>query len=252
VVIAGLSGHGEKVGAAARRLQQALRQYIDVWDQLELIRDLNEFFFRNEHRVKFATAFLGSFASESGALLFTNARHTVPLFYPAATQEWSYLQDFMQSFERASLTTNGRTSATVRPGGDFEDDQKHGHDFIYGGSSVGESGHSATKPRQHLRPGVDTRRHDLCAFIPGAHGDGRHLRDCVLPALVGGRELQGKGEFRPVVSAPTEPFGAALGVNLLVRLRSALGASRRLPDGESRGPSVFGSDHERRFVRGNL
>lgn len=121
-MIAGLSGHGEKVGAAALRLQQALRQYIDVWDQLDLIRDLNEFFFRNEHRVKSATAFLGSFASESGALLFTNAGHTVPLFYPAATQEWSYLQDFMQSFERASLTTNGRTSATVRPGGDFKDD----------------------------------------------------------------------------------------------------------------------------------
>jgi hypothetical protein len=197
VVIAGLSGHGEKVGAAALRLQQALRQYIGLRDQLQLIRDLNKFFFRNEHHVKFATAFLGSFASESGAPLFTNAGHTVPLFYPAATQEWSYLQDFMQSFERASLTTNGRTSATVRPGGDFKDDQKHGPDFIYGGSSVSESGHSATKPRQHRRPGVDTRRHDLCAFIPGAHGGLRHLRDCVLPALVGGGELQGKGSDPP-------------------------------------------------------
>jgi phosphoserine phosphatase RsbU/P len=95
VVIADVSGHGEKVRAAALRLQQALRQYIDLWDQSELIRDLNESFFRDEHRVKFATAFLGSFASESGDLLFTNAGHMLPLFYRATTQEWSYLQDFM-------------------------------------------------------------------------------------------------------------------------------------------------------------
>jgi serine phosphatase RsbU (regulator of sigma subunit) len=94
VVIADVSGHGEKVNAAAVRLQQALRQYIDLWDQSELIRDLNESFFQDEHRVKFATAFLGSFASESGDLLFTNAGHMLPLFYRAATEEWSYLKDF--------------------------------------------------------------------------------------------------------------------------------------------------------------
>jgi phosphoserine phosphatase RsbU/P len=95
VVIADVSGHGEKVSAAAARLQNALRRYIDLWDQSLLIRDLNESFFRDEHRVKFATAFLGCFASESGALLFTNAGHMLPLFYRAATQEWSYLQDFV-------------------------------------------------------------------------------------------------------------------------------------------------------------
>ena len=60
-----------------------------------LIRDLNESFFRDEHHVKFATAFLGSFASESRDLLFTNAGHMHPLWYRAAAQEWSYLQDFM-------------------------------------------------------------------------------------------------------------------------------------------------------------
>ena len=102
VVIADVSGHGEKVSAAAVRLRHVLRQHIDLWDQSELIRDLNESFFRDEHRVKFATAFLGSFASESGDLLFTNAGHMLPLFYRAASQEWSYLQDFMPALKEVS------------------------------------------------------------------------------------------------------------------------------------------------------
>jgi len=95
VVIADVSGHGEKVSAAAVRLRTALRQHIDLWDQSLLIRDLNQSFFRDEQRVEFATAFVGSFASESGDLLFTNAGHMLPLLYRAATQEWSYLQDFI-------------------------------------------------------------------------------------------------------------------------------------------------------------
>jgi phosphoserine phosphatase RsbU/P len=95
VVIADVSGHGETVSGAAVRLQNALRRHIDLWDQSLLIRDLNESFFRDEHRVRFATAILGSFASESGDLLFTNAGHMLPLFYRAATRDWSYLQDFV-------------------------------------------------------------------------------------------------------------------------------------------------------------
>src|SRR5580700_7564170 len=65
VVLADVSGHGETVNAAAVRLREALRQHIDVWDQSVLIRDLNESFLRDERRVKFATAFLASFASAS-------------------------------------------------------------------------------------------------------------------------------------------------------------------------------------------
>jgi serine phosphatase RsbU (regulator of sigma subunit) len=95
VVIADVSGHGEEVSAVAVHLQNALRKHIDLWDQSVLIRDLNESFFRDERHVKFATAFLGSFASESKDLLFTNAGHMLPLFYRAAAREWSYLQDFM-------------------------------------------------------------------------------------------------------------------------------------------------------------
>jgi serine phosphatase RsbU (regulator of sigma subunit) len=124
VVIADVSGHGEIVSAAAVRLQSALRRHIDLWDQSELIRDLNESFFRDEHRLKFATAFLGSFSSASGDLLFTNAGHMLPLWYRAATQEWSYLQDFMPAPKEASDLPLGlipgteyhQTAATLSPG----------------------------------------------------------------------------------------------------------------------------------------
>jgi sigma-B regulation protein RsbU (phosphoserine phosphatase) len=124
VVIADVSGHGENVSAAAVRLQSALRQHIDLWDQSVLIRDLNESFFRDGHHVQFATAFLGSFASESRDLLFTNAGHMLPLLYRTAAQEWSYLQDFMPAPQEISDLPLGmipgteyhQTAARLAPG----------------------------------------------------------------------------------------------------------------------------------------
>jgi serine phosphatase RsbU (regulator of sigma subunit) len=124
VVIADVSGHGEKVSAAAVRLQKALRHHIDLWDQSVLIRDLNGSFFRDEHHVQFATAFLGSFASESGDLLFTNAGHTLPLLYRVTIREWSFLQDFIPKPEDVTDLPLGlipgteyhQTTASLAPG----------------------------------------------------------------------------------------------------------------------------------------
>lgn len=93
VALADVAGHGEAVSAAALRLQEALRQHVDDWDQSDLIRRLNETFLSRSKRTQFATAFLASFYSESGELLFTNAGHLPPLWYRTATREWSYLQD---------------------------------------------------------------------------------------------------------------------------------------------------------------
>jgi sigma-B regulation protein RsbU (phosphoserine phosphatase) len=93
VVLADVSGHGEVVGAAAGRLQEALRQHIDDWDQSSLIRQLNDTFLKGAARAQFATAFLGSFYSASGELLFTNAGHLPPLWYRTAAREWSFLCD---------------------------------------------------------------------------------------------------------------------------------------------------------------
>jgi phosphoserine phosphatase RsbU/P len=93
VVLADVAGHGEVVSAAAGKLRDALRQHVDHWDQSALIRELNESFLKTTSRAEYATAFLASFYSETGELLFTNAGHLPPLWYRAATGEWSLMGD---------------------------------------------------------------------------------------------------------------------------------------------------------------
>ena len=93
VALADVAGHGEIVSAAAVRLRDALREHVDHWDQSMLIRQLNDSFLKGAGDGRYATAFLGSFYSESGELLFTNAGHLPPLWYRAATHEWSLMYD---------------------------------------------------------------------------------------------------------------------------------------------------------------
>ena len=94
VVLADVAGHGEAVSAAAVRLQDALRTHLDQWDQSLLIRQLNDSFLNEAEDGRYATAFLASYCSSSGELLFTNAGHLPPLWYRAARAEWSWLHDF--------------------------------------------------------------------------------------------------------------------------------------------------------------
>ncbi|HUE00973.1 MAG TPA: PP2C family protein-serine/threonine phosphatase [Bryobacteraceae bacterium] len=93
VVVADVAGHGETVSAAAVNLRDALRVHLDDWDQSLLIRRLNDSILRGAPHSRFATAFLASFYRESGELLFTNAGHMPPLWYRAASREWTLLAD---------------------------------------------------------------------------------------------------------------------------------------------------------------
>jgi len=93
VALADVSGHGEVVSSAAIRLHHALRQHVDDWDQSALIRQLNDSLLRGAENGRFATAFLASYYSDSGELLFTNAGHMPPLWYRASTREWSLLYE---------------------------------------------------------------------------------------------------------------------------------------------------------------
>jgi len=93
VALADIAGHGEIVSSAALRLHDALRQHVDHWDQSMLIRQLNDSFLGGAGKGPYATAFLGSFYSGSGELLFTNAGHLPPLWYRAAAREWSLMYD---------------------------------------------------------------------------------------------------------------------------------------------------------------
>ena len=93
VVLADVSGHGAVVGDAAVRLRDDLRKNVELWDQSMLIRQLNDDFLAGARRTQFATAFLASYYRETGELLFTNAGHLPPLWYRAATREWSFLYE---------------------------------------------------------------------------------------------------------------------------------------------------------------
>jgi phosphoserine phosphatase RsbU/P len=93
VALADVAGHGEIVSSAAVRLCDALREHIDHFDQSMLIRQLNESFLKSTKDSRFATAFLSSFYSGSGELLFSNAGHQPPFWYRPATKEWSVFLD---------------------------------------------------------------------------------------------------------------------------------------------------------------
>jgi serine phosphatase RsbU (regulator of sigma subunit) len=124
VVLADVSGHGEAVDTAAGRLRDALRQHVEHWDQSTLIRQLNDTFLKGAVRTQFATAFLASYYSVSGELLFTNAGHVPPLWYRAGAREWTLLsQSTPLSKEIVDLplgliagTSYSQTAVQLEPG----------------------------------------------------------------------------------------------------------------------------------------
>jgi phosphoserine phosphatase RsbU/P len=105
-------------------LRDALRQHVEQWDQSTLIRQLNDTFLMGAVRTQFATAFLASYYSVSGELLFTNAGHVPPLWYRAGAREWTLLsQSTPLSKEIVDLplgliagTTYSQTAVQLEPG----------------------------------------------------------------------------------------------------------------------------------------
>jgi sigma-B regulation protein RsbU (phosphoserine phosphatase) len=92
ITLADIAGHGETVSRAATRLRDALRLHSDNWDQSVLIRQLNDTFLNGSgNSLQYATAFIVSYYGQTGELLFTNAGHPPPLWYRAATQEWTLM-----------------------------------------------------------------------------------------------------------------------------------------------------------------
>jgi serine phosphatase RsbU (regulator of sigma subunit) len=100
IVIADVSGHGDAVSSAAITLRNALRRNVDRREQAAMLRQLNESFLETEEGGRFATAFVASFHSGTGELLFTNAGHLPPLWYRAETRTWSLLYDSVKPDER--------------------------------------------------------------------------------------------------------------------------------------------------------
>jgi serine phosphatase RsbU (regulator of sigma subunit) len=98
VVLADVAGHGEVVGSIAERLKDALRLHADSWDQSVLIQNLNNTFLRGSGQdgpggLQYATALVLSYHDQSKELLFTNAGHSIPLWFRADLERWFLLED---------------------------------------------------------------------------------------------------------------------------------------------------------------
>src|SRR5215467_15166327 len=93
ITLADVSGHGEGVSTLAERLQDALREHSEHWDQSALIRQLNDSFLKISTGGRFATAVLLGHYVETSQMVFTNAGHLPPLWYHSAVRDWSLLQE---------------------------------------------------------------------------------------------------------------------------------------------------------------
>lgn len=92
VALADVSGHGQGVDAATMVLHQLMRSNIDVWDQSDFMRGLNDTFSRLGDG-QYATAIVLSLHRVTGRLAFSNAGHLPPLWYHASEKAWGWLQE---------------------------------------------------------------------------------------------------------------------------------------------------------------
>jgi phosphoserine phosphatase RsbU/P len=92
VALADVSGHGQAVSTMTETLLKLMRENIDIWDQSDFMRGLNDELFRSGQN-KYATAIILSFHRVTGHLVFSNAGHLPPLWYHAARKEWGWLME---------------------------------------------------------------------------------------------------------------------------------------------------------------
>ena len=104
VALADVSGHGRVVSAMTETLQKLMHENIDVWDQSDFMRGLNETFALSAQN-KYATAIVLSIDRITGRLAFSNAGHLPPLWYHARQKKWGWLKedDFLQADKASGL-----------------------------------------------------------------------------------------------------------------------------------------------------
>src|SRR5439155_11182841 len=91
LLLADVSGHGQKVAATAADLRTLMRRFVNRLDQAEFVRLLHEQFGAVSADGRFASAIVTTFFSPTARLTVCNAGHPRPLLYRASTREWSLL-----------------------------------------------------------------------------------------------------------------------------------------------------------------
>ena len=91
LIVADVSGHGEKVGEFSDALRTLMRRNINKKSQKGLVRALNRQFTELADLRRFATAVVATYLATNDSLAVCNAAHPRPIYYRARSRAWSVL-----------------------------------------------------------------------------------------------------------------------------------------------------------------
>jgi serine phosphatase RsbU (regulator of sigma subunit) len=91
IAVADVSGHGASVAEFSLSLRSLLRANINQKSQRRLVERLNRQFGAMAEMRRFATALVVTYLASTNRLSVCNAGHPRPLFYNAASRQWSLL-----------------------------------------------------------------------------------------------------------------------------------------------------------------
>ena len=91
LIIADVSGHGQKVGEFSDALRTLMRRNINKKSQEGLVRALNRQFMELAQLRRFATAVVATYLATDDSLAVCNAAHPRPIWYQAESKTWSVL-----------------------------------------------------------------------------------------------------------------------------------------------------------------
>ncbi len=91
ILLADVSGHGEKVSEIAVSLRELMRNHVNLVRQSKFVQAVNRAFTDAGHAGKFATAIIGTYFSPTRSYEFCNAGHPPPFLYRADKRAWSVL-----------------------------------------------------------------------------------------------------------------------------------------------------------------
>jgi serine phosphatase RsbU (regulator of sigma subunit) len=91
LLIADVSGHGERVRDVAVQLRDLMRRYVNFLDQSRFVISMNGRFVECSAAGCFATAVVTTFFAPTRTLSVCNAGHPPPLVWRSATRRWGFL-----------------------------------------------------------------------------------------------------------------------------------------------------------------
>jgi serine phosphatase RsbU (regulator of sigma subunit) len=91
LIVADVSGHGERVAEFSGTLRDLMRKNINTKSQTRLVGALNRQFAAMAQLRRFATAVVATYLATSRRLTVCNAGHPRPLWYRAAAGSWDVL-----------------------------------------------------------------------------------------------------------------------------------------------------------------